>query len=386
MGSLNLNHARDIFSDRESPFVPYVSLDGKFVFLVVGGICALLVILLLLILVICKFKRIRPIYKNPVAMTYIVLISLGLVITPIFLPSFIRRRSTSHLFETMRLLAYCSSLKITNSPAMVEYLCNPDFTGTYLTETEKKETKSIFKEFVVENPDDLFDFAIFLSQQGYERIIHRSHWFPPGDVNMFSAVEVYKDGKITEQFKMVAGDTLVFDRFEQYGPLFGFSGFLQYMNKNPTAKRFRCARALRNLWGGLYMYAQDRTGHLPDPNRWCDVTKGSFVGDIWNISECSGYFDPCENGYSINPECEGKDPSLVRSWGICQRKYAMNPNCRPDSPPDTVLLFESKPGWNQFGGPEILDANHHQPSGCNILFKDGSIRFIRKEDLYKLKW
>lgn len=66
--------------------------------------------------------------------------------------------------------------------------------------------------------------------------------------------------------------------------------------------------------------------------------------------------------------------------------YAMNPNCNPNSPKDVVLLFETKGGWNQFGGPELLTTENHEGKGCNILFKNGTVRFIKSEQLAKLKW
>ncbi len=51
-----------------------------------------------------------------------------------------------------------------------------------------------------------------------------------------------------------------------------------------------------------------------------------------------------------------------------------------------VLLFESRPGWNQFGGPELLTFDNHGGRGCNILFSDGKIRFIKPEDAVNLRW
>ena len=66
--------------------------------------------------------------------------------------------------------------------------------------------------------------------------------------------------------------------------------------------------------------------------------------------------------------------------------YAINPNCGPNSPPDTVLLFETKGGWNQYGGPEMLTTEHHEGEGCNVLFNNTHVRFIRTEGLSKLKW
>ena len=73
----------------------------------------------------------------------------------------------------------------------------------------------------------------------------------------------------------------------------------------------------------------------------------------------------------------------------------MNPNCGPDSPPDMVLLFETKAGWNQHGGLELFTFDNHDPKGGCVLLNDGNlygvasptIRFIRtKEELNALKW
>jgi hypothetical protein len=67
-----------------------------------------------------------------------------------------------------------------------------------------------------------------------------------------------------------------------------------------------------------------------------------------------------------------------------------------------VLVFETECGkercWNRFGGAEILSfENHHMPTilprkdgfyvrGCNVLFNDGTVRFIKPEEVGKLKW
>jgi prepilin-type processing-associated H-X9-DG protein len=64
----------------------------------------------------------------------------------------------------------------------------------------------------------------------------------------------------------------------------------------------------------------------------------------------------------------------------------MNPNCEPNSPPDTVLLFETRSGWNQYGGPELLTFDNHQGKGANVLFNDGHFEFIRPKDIGRLKW
>lgn len=56
------------------------------------------------------------------------------------------------------------------------------------------------------------------------------------------------------------------------------------------------------------------------------------------------------------------------------------------APSDMVLLFETYPGWNQSGGPEILTTDKHQGEGCNVLFVDLHIEFVQMKRLNNLKW
>jgi prepilin-type processing-associated H-X9-DG protein len=91
----------------------------------------------------------------------------------------------------------------------------------------------------------------------------------------------------------------------------------------------------------------------------------------------------------ISRRCRIFDVLLQRlTRGPCN--YAINKNVEElgtSSPPDMVLLFETnRPGWCQDGGPEILTTNHHNGEGCNILFVDGHVEFVRTKDLNRLKW
>jgi prepilin-type processing-associated H-X9-DG protein len=89
------------------------------------------------------------------------------------------------------------------------------------------------------------------------------------------------------------------------------------------------------------------------------------------------------------------DPALTKKAFRCKgdkegpSSYAMNKNIEKlgiNSPPDMVLLFESKPGWNQSGGPELLTTENHQGEGCNIMFNDGHVYFIQAKDINNLRW
>ncbi len=52
-----------------------------------------------------------------------------------------------------------------------------------------------------------------------------------------------------------------------------------------------------------------------------------------------------------------------------------------------VVLFETHPGWNQSGGPEILTTDNHQGEGCNVLLVDSHVEFVDTEHhLDNLKW
>jgi len=75
------------------------------------------------------------------------------------------------------------------------------------------------------------------------------------------------------------------------------------------------------------------------------------------------------------------------SAGDGKNHYAMNPNCKPDSQADMVLLFETKAGWNQHGGPELFTFDNHDPKGGCVLLNDSTVKFIRTpEELQQLQW
>ena len=129
------------------------------------------------------------------------------------------------------------------------------------------------------------------------------------------------------------------------------------------AFRMTCGTNLSGLGKAMVIYMGDNDEQFPTPSAWCDlliehagVTPQSFI-------------------------CKGGDE------GPCH--YAMNKNViglGMSAPPDMVLLFETYPGWNQVGGPEMLTTENHQGDGCNILFADGHVRFVRARELDTLRW
>jgi prepilin-type processing-associated H-X9-DG protein len=128
--------------------------------------------------------------------------------------------------------------------------------------------------------------------------------------------------------------------------------------------RMKCHVGLKSLGLSFKLYTDDFDGSLPSVESWCDAL-GKYM-----LPE--------------NLICPGSDAKEGQS------SYAMNEFLSgkklAELPPDLVLLFESKPGWNKAGGPEILTMENHEGEGCNVLFADGYVEFIRPEKILELKW
>jgi len=106
------------------------------------------------------------------------------------------------------------------------------------------------------------------------------------------------------------------------------------------------------------------------PPKWCDGYIGKTANDL--SSEVLRMF-----------KRDLKCPARKR--GRCN--YAMNKDWEPGCLLDTVFLFESKPGWNQHGGPELFTLDNHTPKGGCVLLHDGTVKFVRtREELTQLRW
>jgi hypothetical protein len=130
------------------------------------------------------------------------------------------------------------------------------------------------------------------------------------------------------------------------------------------AYKYVCASNLAELGKSMQAYSDQYGQKYPTKDMWCDLL--SEQADVNKITFiCRGALKTGDDG-----PCH----------------YAINPNCGPNSPPDTVLLFETKGGWNQYGGQELLTTEHHEDKGCNILFNNGDVKFIETNQLSGLKW
>jgi hypothetical protein len=147
----------------------------------------------------------------------------------------------------------------------------------------------------------------------------------------------------------------------------------------PFEMRVRCAANLKDLWHRLRLY------HLAEKSRLQDISNKNET--IYpTFTEWCNVMERAYASFGVADENFIR-PHQCPSAGTGKNHYAMNPNCKPDSPPEMVLLFETKAGWNQHGGPELFTFDNHDPKGGCVLLNDGTVKFIRtKEELQQLRW
>jgi len=125
-------------------------------------------------------------------------------------------------------------------------------------------------------------------------------------------------------------------------------------------RRIRCGENVIALGKSMVIYACGYDDKYPTADKWCDLLRK----------------------YTEVSEKEFVCPSVGE--GRCN--YAMNPNTELTSLPEMVLLFETKGGWNQFGGLEILTFENHGGKGCNICSNYWHGEFVKPERVGGLKW
>ena len=191
-----------------------------------------------------------------------------------------------------------------------------------------------------------------------------------GGGDQYIKIRCYRNGEHVVTLTLYKPDLIVTDdgrRFQNKAASYSIpTGELSSLTS-----REACAR---NLYS-LYRFKFEGIGRqYPSPAKWSDEVSAPMHRDRRrghvNVSS------PVANNLSCYSASDG---------GKCH--YAMNPDCKPNSPPDTVLLFETRGGWNQHGGPELFTFDNHDPKGGLVLLNDGTVKFIRtEEELKQLRW
>lgn len=262
----------------------------------------------------------------------------------------------------------CTRVEIQYHPSMIEYFFPYAVQQSLLSPSEKEYLQSM-KTIVVENPDNLKALVDEVNKGSRTSEIVRQR--------RVANVVCYRDDIPLMSFPIYNDNSIVTEgryRFEWPNGLQSLKTIIPQLQTIDL--RVNCAANLKNLWHRFRLYEKvvksgffrRRNKPYPAPNTWCDSILRAY-----RVTKSS-------DGYLMRPY-------ICPSAGQGKCHYAMNPNCKLDSPPDIVLLFETKVGWNQYGGPELFTFDNHDPRGGCVLRNDGTVKFIRTtEEFQQLRW
>jgi hypothetical protein len=266
----------------------------------------------------------------------------------------------------------CTKLEIQYQPSMLGYFFPYVGQMNLLSPTENHELTSV-KSVVVDDSRSIGAFIQDVSKATLNGGIIRG--------KSAAHVVCYHDKDRLNSFTIYDNAVIATNETQRF--LLCADGFPSLKVCTPQIHRFdlrvQCASNLKNLWYRLQLYQQVRETRLngptktdariyPPPAKWCV--------DMIRAYESAGMSNKAL-----------MKPHICPSAGLGENHYAMNPNCNPDSPAEMVLLFESKAGWNQHGGPELFTFDNHDPKGGCVLLNDGTVKFIRTpEELLQLRW
>lgn len=253
-------------------------------------------------------------------------------------------------------LRHCTRIEIRCWPSVFEAIIVGPYAEELLTPQETQYLQSL-GPLTVADPDAIQALGRAVALSTYRETL-------PKDVSIAIKPVYYVTGyRGTRQMTsfLVRGPSIEDENRNlfQHNMLPGFPGFGSVIRElRPFDQRMRCAEAIAGL--GVVMEAHvARRQEAIDPTQWCDMILSRRAQDAF--------------------QCPSAGP------GRCH--YAMNPACEPNSPTDMVLLFETKAGWNQHGGPELFTFDNHDPKGGCVLLNDGTVKFIRtEEELHALRW
>jgi len=275
-------------------------------------------------------------------------------------------------------LNLCTKVEITYRPSMLEYLFPYFIQRSVLNSDEKKYLQS--QEKIVVKDRTSINTLIHEIGKGDGWGCHGGYIFT--DCSTMAHVYCYQGDKLLTSFIIYDDKAIVTEEKQCYRYLKDLTCIKiltsQVQQVMPFRLRVEYAANLRKLWRRLRLYQKaenirlensPKENHIvyPTPDKWCDEMLQAF--------EIEGSEEYLLEAYTCPSVRKGKS------------HYAINSNCKYDSPSDIVLLFETKSGWNQHGGPDLLTFDNHDPKGGCVLLNDGTIKFIRtKEEFQQLRW
>jgi len=296
-------------------------------------------------------------------------------------------------------LTTCTHIDVHYRDGALDYFCPGRSTQDGILSKREKEYIRSYDTWTMTDKKLIKAFAHSIRQGIYRHQVE-------GYTSLEVTVVCYRGEERVTSLDMQGRTMIVDDRREFEYPL-GLPDLriLDPPGVKPLKARRECAYNLGFLLFRGLMGEQGRD-HLscPDPNEWGDVIVGALrrrhvIYADQNNKRVRAYPDVVIASMFICPSIHAptdvnaagsqlaETNSLNQTLQTWRSDYAMNPNCRKGSPEDIVFLFESKPGWNQHGGPELFTFDNHDPKGGCVLLNDGTVKFIRtEEELKQLRW
>lgn len=260
----------------------------------------------------------------------------------------------------------CTRFEVRYPPSTLSYFFPSTTLQQSVLSPDEREYIQSIEFFTVDDPNRISHFAHDVSQGSYD---HRLGLGKVLWVGRFAAVDCYRDDKHIVSFKVFEGGILTEDkRIFKYPRGLPDVKIIEPAELQPFKLRWKCGSNMHRIYTEGPLYRKE-VRRYPEPAEWCDAVMR----------------DRTNKTYVSEKEMRGRFKCPNAGEGGCH--YAINPHCVPNSPPDTVLLFETEAGWNKFGGPELFSFDHHEPRGGCVLLNDGTVKFIRtEEELRQLQW
>ena len=164
----------------------------------------------------------------------------------------------------------------------------------------------------------------------------------------------------------------------------------------------RCGTNLKGIGTSILICASDHDEMLPGGNKnWCDtlIMEVDLDPKVLMCEDSGAVFG--ESSYALNRNLVGKNILSQGSAVVTlfetnlgaesgKRKNRLRERDSFNKYPETGGLSGDEKvyldRWNQVGGPEDLTIDNHEGRGCNVLFGDGHVEFVKAEDIGKLRW
>jgi hypothetical protein len=261
----------------------------------------------------------------------------------------------------------CTRIEIHGTPSMHEHLgLSQQFDANFLT----PEESIIIENLIIDDKSKIKKFARQINSGYYQGKGIKNDIRGPHLLKRYISLFGYRNEEKIATITIFQPDYIVNETNQRFGYTkeLPWPYLLVPSKTKSIIDRIRCGALRLPFYLGLRFAT--RTNILyPPPDKWSDVLLDYYSSQIGTRLEYLSYFLQC--------------PSI----GKGKSHFAMNPICKPDSPKDMVLLFETKNGWNQHGGPELFTFDNHDPKGGCVLLNNGTVKFIRtKKELNQLRW